>query len=66
MNIKADEISSIIKKQIRDYEKKVEVSETGTVLSIGDGVARIHGLDNAMAGELLEFPATERANFPVF
>ena len=56
MEIKADEISSIIKKQIKDYEKKVEVSETGTVLSIGDGVARIHGLDNAMAGELLEFP----------
>ncbi len=56
MEIKADEISAIIKKQIKDYEKKVEVSETGTVLSIGDGVARIHGLDNAMAGELLEFP----------
>ena len=55
MEIKADEISSIIKKQIKDYGKKVEVSETGTVLSIGDGVARIHGLDNAMAGELLEF-----------
>ncbi len=56
MEIKADEISSIIKKQIKDYEKKVEVSETGTVLSIGDGVARIHGLDKVMAGELLEFP----------
>ncbi|MBE9503174.1 MAG: F0F1 ATP synthase subunit alpha [Proteobacteria bacterium] len=56
MEIKADEISSIIKKQIKDYEKKVEVSETGTVLSVGDGVARLHGLDNAMAGELLEFP----------
>jgi len=56
MEIKADEISSIIKKQIKDYEKKVEVSETGTVLSIGDGVARVHGLDNVMAGELVEFP----------
>ena len=56
MEIRADEISSIIKKQIKDYEKSVEVSETGTVLSIGDGVARIHGLDKAMAGELLEFP----------
>jgi F-type H+-transporting ATPase subunit alpha len=56
MEIKADEISSIIKKQIKDYDKKVEVSETGTVLSIGDGVARIHGLDNVMAGELVEFP----------
>ena len=56
MEIRADEISSIIKKQIKDYEKTVEVSETGTVLSIGDGVARIHGLDKVMAGELLEFP----------
>ncbi len=56
MEIRADEISSIIKDQIKDYEKKIEVSETGTVLSVGDGVARIHGLDKAMAGELLEFP----------
>ena len=56
MEIRADEISSIIKKQIKDFEKKVEVSETGTVLSVGDGVARIHGLDKVMAGELLDFP----------
>ena len=43
MEIRAEEISQIIKEQIKDYEKKVEVSETGTVLSIGDGVARVYG-----------------------
>ncbi|MEJ2068716.1 MAG: F0F1 ATP synthase subunit alpha, partial [Deltaproteobacteria bacterium] len=56
MEIKAEEISSILKKQIRDYEKKLEISETGTILYVGDGIARIYGLENAMAGELLEFP----------
>jgi F-type H+-transporting ATPase subunit alpha len=56
MQIRAEEISEIIKQQIKDYDKKVEVSETGTVISVGDGIARLHGLENAMAGELLEFP----------
>jgi F-type H+/Na+-transporting ATPase subunit alpha len=56
MQIRAEEISEIIKQQIRDYDKKVEVSETGTVISVGDGIARLHGLEKAMAGELLEFP----------
>ncbi|MDQ1240476.1 MAG: F-type H+/Na+-transporting ATPase subunit alpha [Thermodesulfobacteriota bacterium] len=56
MQIRAEEISQIIKQQIQDYDKKVEVSETGTVISVGDGIARLHGLENAMAGELLEFP----------
>ena len=56
MQIRAEEISQIIKQQIQDYDKKVEVSETGTVISVGDGIARLHGLQNAMAGELLEFP----------
>jgi F-type H+-transporting ATPase subunit alpha len=56
MKIRAEEISEIIKKQIREYGKGVEVSETGTIISIGDGIARIHGLAGAMAGELLEFP----------
>ena len=55
MQIKADEISEIIEKQIKDYDKKVEVSETGVVLSVGDGIARLYGLEKAMAGELLEF-----------
>ncbi len=55
MDIKAEEISQILKQQIRNYESKVEVSETGTILAVGDGIARIYGLDNAEAGELLEF-----------
>ena len=56
MEIKAEEISEIIRKQIREYGKDVQVSETGTIISIGDGIARIYGLAGAMAGELLEFP----------
>ncbi len=56
MDIGTAEISRIIKEQIRDYEKTVEIQEVGTVLSTGDGIARIHGLDKVAAGELLEFP----------
>ncbi len=56
MELRAEEISEIIKKQIKEYGKEVQVSETGTIISIGDGIARIHGLAGAMAGELLEFP----------
>ena len=56
MEIGAAEISRIIKEQIRDYEKAVEIQEIGTVLSTGDGIARIYGLDKVAAGELLEFP----------
>jgi F-type H+-transporting ATPase subunit alpha len=56
MEIRAEEISQIIRDQIKDYEKKVEVSETGTVLSVGDGVARVYGVEKAMAMEMLEFP----------
>jgi F-type H+-transporting ATPase subunit alpha len=56
MEIKVEEISRIIRKQIEDYDKHVEESETGTVLSAGDGIARVHGLSKAMAGELLDFP----------
>jgi F-type H+-transporting ATPase subunit alpha len=56
MEIRAEEISQIIRSQIRDYEKKVEVAETGTVLSVGDGIARVHGVEKCMAMELLEFP----------
>ncbi|HRT63151.1 MAG TPA: F0F1 ATP synthase subunit alpha, partial [Syntrophales bacterium] len=54
--IRAEEISQIISKQIKEYEKKLDISETGTVLSVGDGIARIYGVENAMAMELLEFP----------
>ena len=56
MEIGTAEISRIIKEQIRDYEKTVEIQEIGTVLSTGDGIARVHGLDKVAAGELLEFP----------
>jgi F-type H+-transporting ATPase subunit alpha len=56
MEIRAAEISDIIKRQIKEYEREVEVRETGRVLSTGDGIARIYGLDKAAAGELLEFP----------
>ncbi len=55
MQIKAEEISQIIKGQIKDYETKVDLSETGTVISVGDGIARVHGVENCMAMELLEF-----------
>jgi F-type H+-transporting ATPase subunit alpha len=56
MEIRAEEISEIIKKQIKGYGKEVEIAETGTIISVGDGIARIHGLDKAMQGELLDFP----------
>ncbi len=55
VTVKADEISRILKEQIRNFDKKLEVSEVGSVLSVGDGVARVHGLDHVMAGELVEF-----------
>ncbi|MDY0275934.1 MAG: F0F1 ATP synthase subunit alpha [Desulfomicrobium sp.] len=58
MQIKAEEISQIIEGQIKNYEKKVEMSETGVVLSVGDGIARVYGCENAMAMELLEFPGS--------
>ena len=56
MEIRAEEISDIIKGQIQDYDKKVDVSETGTILSVGDGIARVYGVEKAMAMEMLEFP----------
>jgi F-type H+-transporting ATPase subunit alpha len=56
MQLRAEEISAIIKKQIENYEKAALTTETGTVVSVGDGIARIYGLESAMSGELLEFP----------
>ncbi len=56
MNLKPEEISSVIKEQIKNYETKLETSDVGTVIQVADGIARIHGLENAMQGELLEFP----------
>ncbi len=58
MQLRAEEISQIIKKQIQNYEKAALTMETGTVLSVGDGIARVYGLESAMAGELLEFPGS--------
>src|SRR5271169_1752958 len=54
--IKADEITKIIREQIENYESKIAVDEVGTVISLGDGIARIYGLDKVMSGELIEFP----------
>ena len=56
MNLKPEEISSVIKEQIKRYASKLEVADVGTVIQVADGIARIHGLENAMQGELLEFP----------
>ena len=56
MNLRPEEISSVIKEQIERYSTKLEVSDVGTVIQVADGIARIHGLENAMQGELLEFP----------
>ena len=54
--IRADEITSILRQEIENYESAIDVSEIGSVISVGDGIARIHGLEKVMAGELIEFP----------
>lgn len=56
MNLRPEEISAIIKEQIKNYKNEIEISDFGTVLQVGDGIARVYGLENCMAGELLEFP----------
>lgn len=56
MNLRPEEISSVIKEQIKNYSTQLQVSDVGTVIQVADGIARIHGLENAMSGELLEFP----------
>ena len=56
MNIKPEEITSIIKKEIEKYEKQIKTVDSGTIIQVGDGVARVYGLDDCMEGELLEFP----------
>ena len=56
MNLRPEEISSVIKEQIKNYSSKMDVSDVGTVIQVADGIARIHGLEKAMQGELLEFP----------
>src|SRR3989304_6322362 len=54
--IKAEEISGLIKRQLQGYEPEVDLKEVGRVIEVGDGIARVYGLENAMSGELLEFP----------
>ena len=56
MNLRPEEISSVIKDEIKKYSSKMSVSNVGTVMQVSDGIARIHGLESAMQGELLEFP----------
>ncbi len=56
MNLRPEEISSIIKQQIERYETALDVVDVGTVIQVGDGIARVYGLEKAMSGELLEFP----------
>src|SRR6478672_10965832 len=56
MDIKAEEISKIIREQIGSFAVDVDVAEVGSIISIGDGIARVHGIESAMAGEMLEFP----------
>jgi len=56
MNLRPEEISSVIKEQIKQYTTKLETADVGTVIQVADGIARIHGLESAMQGELLEFP----------
>src|SRR5699024_1912477 len=55
MSLKAEEISALLKEQIETSDSEIEVSDVGTVIEVGDGIARAHGLDNAMAGDLVEF-----------
>ena len=64
MNLRPEEISSVIKEQIAKYSTKLEVSDVGTVITVADGIARIHGLEKAMQGELLEFPGENLRHGP--
>src|SRR6201989_1513589 len=54
--IKADKITELLRQQIQNFEQRIQIDEVGTVISLGDGIARVHGLDKVMAGELIEFP----------
>jgi F-type H+/Na+-transporting ATPase subunit alpha len=64
MQIKADEVSAIIREQVQSFEKQVDVAEVGSVLQVGDNIAKIYGLDKVMAGELLEFPGGGQSHHP--
>src|SRR6266852_7922093 len=54
--IRADEITELLRQQIENFDQRIQIDEVGTVISLGDGIARVHGLDKVMAGELMEFP----------
>jgi F-type H+-transporting ATPase subunit alpha len=54
--IQANEITELLRQQIENYEQRIQVDEVGTIITLGDGIARIHGLDKVMAGELIDFP----------
>ena len=54
--IQANEITELLRQQIENYEQRIQVDEVGTIITLGDGIARVHGLDKVMAGELVEFP----------
>jgi F-type H+-transporting ATPase subunit alpha len=60
LKLRPEEITAVLKSQILDYEAEVDVQEVGTVLQVGDGIARIHGLENAVAAEMLELPHGRR------
>ena len=64
MQIKVDEISKLIRTQIEEFEKKTDLAEVGTVISVGDGIARIYGLEKVMYGELIELPHVELTACP--
>ena len=63
MQIKAEEISSIIKEKIKGFDQQVDVSQTGSVIQVGDGIAKVYGLDGAMAGEMPQVPGMGRDYF---
>ena len=56
IEIRADEVSALLKKQVLEFKREVDIYETGTVIQVGDGIARVHGLSNVMSSELVEFP----------
>ena len=62
MQLRPEDISKIIKEQIKNYDNKIEQSETGTVIQVGDGIAKAYGLENCMANELVQFPDGEYGN----
>jgi F0F1-type ATP synthase alpha subunit len=66
INIRPDEISSIIREQIEKYDQDVKVDNVGTVLQVGDGIARVYGLDQVMSGELLEFEDVDLADLILY